>query len=98
MPVPITKAVTCPLCQTTTEDRVADHCHVTGSVRDWLCRSCNAGLGLFRDNPDALRRAAHYIEAHKANPRSALTFMRDEMERCHPRTHQRRAKRALEES
>ncbi|MEV7787410.1 endonuclease domain-containing protein [Streptomyces sp. NPDC088106] len=39
-----------------------DHCHETGRVRDVLCLSCNAALGQFKERPDAIRRAAAYVE------------------------------------
>lgn len=42
-----------------------DHCHETGVLRKLLCSTCNTGLGSFYDNPDVLRRAADYIEAHR---------------------------------
>ena len=43
-----------------------DHDHVTGKVRDLLCPTCNVGLGGLRDDPVLLRRAADYIERHRA--------------------------------
>lgn len=42
-----------------------DHCHDTGQVRKLLCHNCNRALGLMQDNPDLLRLAADYIEAHR---------------------------------
>lgn len=41
-----------------------DHCHADGAFRGLLCERCNTGLGLFLDNPDALRAAAEYVERH----------------------------------
>jgi hypothetical protein len=42
-----------------------DHDHKTGNIRKLLCRPCNSGLGLLKDNPELLRRAASYIEEHR---------------------------------
>jgi hypothetical protein len=41
-----------------------DHDHVTGAVRALLCFNCNAGLGQFKDNPEALHAAAYYVQFH----------------------------------
>lgn len=39
-----------------------DHCHTTGRVRGLLCQNCNRAIGLLKDNPVLLRKAADYIE------------------------------------
>lgn len=45
-----------------------DHCHGTGRVRGVRCFSCNAALGQFKDRPDAIRRAAAYVEGNAWKP------------------------------
>lgn len=50
----------CMICQEQTE-LVVDHCHATGRIRGALCRSCNTGLGMFRDNPIFLDKAKEYL-------------------------------------
>ena len=44
------------------ERLVVDHYHSTGKVRKLLCHNCNRALGLFKDNPELMRRAADYVE------------------------------------
>ena len=47
------------------EKLAVDHCHDTGKVRKLLCHNCNRALGLFKDNPELLRKAADYVEGYK---------------------------------
>jgi hypothetical protein len=39
-----------------------DHDHTSGVLRMLLCSNCNTALGLMKDNPDLLRKAAEYLE------------------------------------
>jgi len=63
----------CPLCGRVLDIRYTnkllnpasacvDHCHTTGVVRGILCNECNRGLGYFKDSPEALLRAASYLQ------------------------------------
>ena len=42
-----------------------DHDHVTGAVRDLLCKDCNIVLGIVQDSPEHLMRLIQYIARHE---------------------------------
>ncbi len=59
----------CPICQKgsipgVTANLVRDHNHYNGKAREWICDSCNTGLGRFKDDKDLLKRAIRYLEKH----------------------------------
>lgn len=58
----------CAICANP-EDKnlVVDHDHITKNVRGLLCRTCNLGLGYFKDNPDLLNLAVNYLNINKKN-------------------------------
>ena len=44
-----------------------DHCHATGNIRELLCHSCNAALGLMKDSIQTLTKAIAYLDKHSQN-------------------------------
>jgi len=40
-----------------------DHDHTTGKIRGLLCHNCNVALGLMKDSPYLLRKAAEYLDS-----------------------------------
>ncbi|WP_308426487.1 endonuclease VII domain-containing protein [Streptomyces fuscichromogenes] len=57
----------CCICQSAPAVHV-DHCHKTGRVRGVLCFNCNSAIGLLRDNPETINRAADYLEGNAWKP------------------------------
>ncbi len=53
----------CAICQQSIDERSmrTDHCHKMDKVRGILCNNCNAGLGMFNDDPEVLARARDYL-------------------------------------
>jgi hypothetical protein len=64
----------CAICGTYIEmasKLAVDHCHKTGTVRGLLCRSCNFGLGFFKDDIGLMAKAIHYLTIERQNGREA---------------------------
>jgi recombination endonuclease VII len=58
----------CDICKTKEPGKKGwstDHDHSTEKTRSILCAFCNPALGLFKDSPELLRKAADYIEFWK---------------------------------
>jgi hypothetical protein len=55
------KSRPCDICGAPPVSACIDHCHETGAVRGSLCQDCNTSLGKFRDSPELLARAIHYL-------------------------------------
>ena len=52
----------CPICHTSLDDTGSvDHCHNSGEIRGVLHRKCNSALGILKDDPVILLRAAEYL-------------------------------------
>jgi hypothetical protein len=56
----------CAICSVFMDSPQADHEHVKPpKPRELLCKQCNLALGLFKDDPEVLRKAAQYVEKHR---------------------------------
>lgn len=42
-----------------------DHCHDTGRVRGLLCTQCNTSIGMLKESPEIIARAARYVRRSK---------------------------------
>ncbi len=52
----------CAICEQSRDRLHVDHDHATGQIRGLLCKSCNHGLGMFRDSPQRLTAAIAYLQ------------------------------------
>ncbi len=53
---------------------VVDHDHGTNEVRELICGHCNTGLGSFKDDDEALQRAAEYVRFHRKQQDAGLSY------------------------
>ena len=68
------EAFKCPICAKrtivgATARIVADHDHRTGNIRDFICESCNTGLGRFQNGQDCVRNLLEYLKEHAKGDR-----------------------------
>ena len=75
---PIGSEFQCPIChrkkiRAFQNDVVLDHSHIDGSVRGWVCSSCNTSIGKFYDDPSILQRAIDWIK-NKVNSLLSIIF------------------------
>lgn len=55
----------CKICkQKMTKQLHVDHCHKTYKIRGLLCRDCNTGIGLLKENTTIIKNAIKYIKEH----------------------------------
>ena len=64
----------CPLCAhgfiaQVTSRAVRDHDHESGDFRDFICESCNIGLGQFRNGRPYINKARKYLARHRRKKR-----------------------------
>lgn len=56
----------CESCGESMEKICVDHDHQTGKVRGLICHPCNVSIGLMKDDPFRLEKAAQYLRNHAA--------------------------------
>ena len=56
----------CQICGISEEEHgralAIDHCHTNGHARGLLCKTCNVGLGNFKDSKALMRKAMDYLD------------------------------------
>lgn len=59
------KSELCEVCESSDVVICFDHDHQTGKFRGWLCRKCNAALGLVDDDVLILKKLIVYLKRSK---------------------------------
>lgn len=57
----------CAICLLEPEDGKGlgvDHDHETGGIRGLLCGNCNGAIGMLKERPSLILRAADYVRTH----------------------------------
>jgi hypothetical protein len=57
----------CAICGEAPDRLFVDHNHSSGKVRGLLCHHCNSGIGLLKDDPALMIKAASYVERYKSS-------------------------------
>lgn len=52
----------CKICEKHCEVLAVDHDHFNGNIRGLLCRNCNLGMGLLKDDISLLKKAIAYLQ------------------------------------
>jgi hypothetical protein len=60
-----------------------DHDHGTGEIRGLLCVRCNNAIGLLREDPDLMRRAARYVTTDAKHRSQRMKWERLACERAY---------------
>lgn len=57
----------CAICNLPMEEKdiCIDHCHLTNKVRGLLHRTCNAAIGLLKEDVSILANAITYLNIHR---------------------------------
>lgn len=63
----------CACCGVETNDKCADHCHITGKFRGMLCQSCNIAEGILKTASRALQLAT-YMAKHSPPASEGLSI------------------------
>ena len=51
----------CAICSRTERNFHLDHNHETGKIRAFLCVNCNAGIGMFNEDIETLKKVIEYL-------------------------------------